>query len=226
MLVMAVESPMACTNRCMTRHPVDFSALTDTLLAALETLGPIVLAITVLVGTFGLPVPSTALLLAAGAMAREGLIDLPVVLVAGLIAAVAGDGAGYLLGHTAGERAAGRFSNGLWQQAQDRFTRQGWAAIYLSRWLLTPIAVPVNVVAGMAGYSAHRFLAAEVAGDLTWIALYAGIGVVAGAQWQRASELLGQYSGYAMGLALALVAGWWMLRTWTGRTRSVQVEQV
>lgn len=199
---------------------MDITTLTDTLLTAMTTWGPIVVALTVLVGTLGLPVPSTALLLAAGALAREGVIDLPTTLLMGLAAAVIGDGAGYLLGRKTGERAAARFGGALWQQASERFDQQGWMAIYLSRWLLTPIAVPINVISGIAGYNVRRFLAAEIAGDITWIALYAGIGVVLGAQWQLASAWIGQYSGYAVLLAVMLVGGWYGVRTVISRTRS------
>lgn len=198
---------------------MDLSALTDTLLSALTTLGPVVVAFTVLAGTSGLPVPSTALLLASGALAREGIIDLPMTLALGLLAAVAGDGIGYLLGHKTGAHAASRFQGSLWRRASDRFAQQGWLAIYLSRWLLTPISVPINVVAGMTGFGVRRFLAAEVAGDLTWIALYAGAGYLLGSQWQLASEWIAQNSGYVAVLAMAFFLGWYGVRQFVSRTR-------
>jgi len=206
-------------NQRKARQLMDLSTLTETLLTAMTTLGPVVVALTVLLGTLGLPVPSTALLLAAGALAREGVIDLPTTLLMALAAAVVGDGAGYLLGRKTGKHAATRFGGALWQQASERFAQQGWMAIYLSRWLLTPISVPINVIAGVAGYSTRRFLAAEVTGDLTWIALYVGVGVALGSQWQLASAWIGQYSGYAVLLAAMLLGGWYGVRTVISRTR-------
>ena len=74
--------------------------------------------------------------------------------------------------------------------------------IYLSRFLLIPLAIPANVIAGGSGYGWRRFLTCDIAGELTWLALYGGLGYACGNQWQVVVQIITQYSTYLLGLVI------------------------
>lgn len=200
---------------------MDLATLSQTLLSALTLYGAPILAATVLVGTLGLPLPSSTLLIAAGALARVEGISPVLFIIAALVAAVVGDGAGYLLGRHLGGALPERITRHRhWGAASERFAQQGWLALYLSRWLLTPIAVPLNVVAGASGYRAHSFLSAEIAGDLTWVLLYGGAGYLLGTQWQTASAFAATY-GSTLALAAGVALVLWFVARKLLQTRSL-----
>jgi hypothetical protein len=76
--------------------------LIDSLLTALTGHGPVTVGLVALLGSLGVPViPAPLLVLAAGALARQGLIDLSTVLFLGLLGALLGDSTGYALGRVA-----------------------------------------------------------------------------------------------------------------------------
>jgi len=65
----------------------------------------------VVLGNVGLPVPEETVLAMAGYAASRGVLHLPVILVIGVVSAVAGDNIGYWLGHRYGRRAIERFGH-------------------------------------------------------------------------------------------------------------------
>jgi membrane protein DedA with SNARE-associated domain len=185
----------------------DATSLSDFALAALMTYGPFALALTLLLGGAGVPLPGSIVLLAAGAFARQGFISWPYALLGGVVGVVLGDSVAYLIGRMGGAWAERRFSNvGGWQAATDQFARRGGWAIFLTRFLITPLGVAVSVIAGISAYPFRRFLLLDVAGEILWVAGYGLVGYALGSQWQAASQLLSDFSGLILGVAI-LVAG-------------------
>lgn len=180
-------------------------------LSAMTTAGPAALALALFLGPLGLPIPTGLLVVAAGAFARQGLMPLAPVAVLGLGATLLGDAASYLLGRFA-RGWAGRLGSSrrasAWQRAREQFRRRGGPAIYATRVLLTALDVPTNLIAGSSGYSFRRFLAWDVAGRVTWLLLYGGLGFLFSNQWQAVTALLGGYGlwvGIAVGVIFLLV---------------------
>ena len=64
----------------------------------------------------------------------------------------------------------------------------------------TPLAVPVNLIAGGSGYSFRRFFLYDVAGEVTWLALFAGLGYLFGSQWEAVSQFISDFSGLLVGV--------------------------
>ena len=183
------------------------SDLTDTLLTALLAYGAPALGLALLIVALGIPLPATLLLLASGAFARQGILDARVALALGLLGSVLGDSGSYCLGRCGGalvlKRVEGR---AIWSRARASFERRGGLAIFLTRFMLTPLALPTNLIAGSSRYAYGRFLALDLLGELVWIALYGGLGYAFADQWETMSELAGNLTGALIGL-LALVAG-------------------
>jgi membrane protein DedA with SNARE-associated domain len=180
----------------------DFS-LTDLFLTGMLTYGPPAFGLALLLGALGIPLPGTLFVLAAGAFGRQGIIDLAVASGFGLVGAVLGDSAGYIVGHFAKSWVERRFGQStVWQSAQQSFECRGGLAIYLTRFLLTPLAVPTNLIAGGSGYSFWRFLGYDVAGEFTWLVLYGGLGYIFGSQWEAINQFISDFSGLLAGLVL------------------------
>ncbi len=176
--------------------------LTDWLLSSMTTYGTVVLGIILLLGALGMPVPGTLMVVAAGAFARQGAIDWRMALLAGLLGAVLGDNASYALGRFANGWIQRRFNqSAAWRTAKDRFDEGGALVVYATRFLFTPLAIPTNLIAGSSGYNFGQFFTFDVAGELTWLVLYGGLGYVFGNQWQAVSQLVIDYTSYLIPVA-------------------------
>ncbi len=57
-------------------------------------------------------------------------------------------------------------------RAQALVARRGASGVFLSRWLITPLGPASNYVAGAAGLSLPRFMAASVPGKAIWVAVH------------------------------------------------------
>lgn len=193
----------------------------DQILAGLITYGLPVLGVMVFINAAGVPIPSTFFLLAAGAFVRQGMFSFPIAMGLGILAAVTGDGLSYLMGRLGKgwvERRFGQSAN--WEKAVALFDQHGGVAIWLSRFLLTPLAIPVNLVAGGSGYSYWRFLLYDFTGELVWVSLYIGLGYIFWSQWERLNQTINQFSSILIVVCLATGLGYALLRNSRKKMRS------
>lgn len=186
----------------------------DWLLTGLLNHGSGLLGAALFLAAFGIPLPATMLLMAAGAFTRQGVLSAETAWLAAAGGAVAGDACSYLVGRL-GLRwvPASLLAGATWQRAGALFARWGGWSVFLTRFLLTPAALPVNLLAGSSRYSWKRYMSAVVAGELLWVLLFGGLGHVFAAQWEGLSQLVGNAVGLlaggalvAAGLAAVLVA--------------------
>jgi membrane protein DedA with SNARE-associated domain len=180
--------------------------VTEFFLNALAAYGPAALGLALLVGNMGLPTPTTPLVLASGALAREGLMDWQAAVIWGYAGAILGDTFSYAVGRSGwdwAQRALSERRADLWNRALARFQRHAGLAIYLTRVIFTTLDVPINLIAGSSRYPTQRFVAATLAGRATWLVLFGGLGYIAGSQWQTAGQIVNDYSLY---LAIAILA--------------------
>lgn len=192
--------------------------MTDLLLELVTAYGLIILASTVFLAALGAPVPGTALLVLSGAFAASGDMEVLWVVLTGLGAAIAGDIAGYFIGFSGGDwlkEKLGRTPIGKQVNKADAFmAKWGGLGVFLSRWLVAPIGPTLNYVAGISHFGWRRFVLWDVLGEIVWVALYVGIGMVfsssalalvdliASASWM----LLGAFGMYLLGKRLLIVA--------------------
>jgi membrane protein DedA with SNARE-associated domain len=193
------------------------SDLSDTILSYVAIYGVSALCLAIFLAALGLPVPSTFCVLAGGAFVQQGVLDLPSTIVLALLGAVLGDTLSYSIGRVLRRPIQRRYGHSpTWLKAEAYVARRGGLAIYLTRWLLTPIAIPVNLVAGSSGYSLRRFLGYDTAGETTWILGYGTLGYVFGSQWETVSDFVSNFSGLLVGVALAAIGVYllvrWLLR--------------
>ena len=185
--------------------------LTELFLNGMITYGSVVLGIALLIGAAGIPVPGSLLIVAAGALVQQDILDLPFAFAMAVLGATIGDSVSYSAGRCANGWVERRFGKSTaWQKAQTSFNRRGDLAVYLTCWLFTPLAVPTNMIAGLNGYSLKRFLAYDGVGEVTWVLLYGGIGYAFGSQWELVAQYLADFGGWLV-LILAMAMGIYFL---------------
>lgn len=158
----------------------------------------------ILLGFF---LPGDTLLFAAGLLAaQDGAgVSLAVLLVAVPVAAVAGDAVGYLVGARAGRpllerRAERRVGRAELERAERFYDRFGPFAIVAARWIPW-VRTFAPLLAGVARMPYPRFLAANVAGALTWGAGLLVVGYLA------ASVPVIRYVAYGIAATSVLASG-------------------
>jgi membrane protein DedA with SNARE-associated domain len=64
----------------------------------------------------------------------------------------------------------------------------------------------------MAAYPWRRFLLWDVLGEVLWVTIYVGIGYAFSNRVQTIAEILGNLSWVIIGLIVALILGWQLVR--------------
>lgn len=184
--------------------------MSDFLLTQIINFGAPFLGIIVFISALGAPFPCTLIVVAAGAFAKQGLLTWYSTGLVAVAFVVLGDNLSYAIGHFARDPVLRRFQNSeRWIQAEKTFDRWGGMAVVWTRFLLTGIAVPVNLIAGTSGFGIRRFFIYDLIGESIWIFGYGGLGYLFGTQWEMVSEVLSNVSGLALGL-LVLAIGIWL----------------
>jgi membrane protein DedA with SNARE-associated domain len=152
------------------------------------------------------------LVIAAGAFSQQGILSWAQIAFLGLIGAILGDIVSFGIGYHARFWVAQRFGRSpAWRSAKQAFEARAGLAIYLTRFLITALAVPTNLIAGGSGIQFRRFIVYDSLGELTWIILYGGLGYLFGSQWEVVSEFISNFGGLILGLLL-LGVGIWLAR--------------
>ena len=165
--------------------------------------GYFVLFAWVLVEQFGIPLPATPVLLAAGALSAEGQISFPLALLVGVIASLAADSTWFLVGRHYGHhvlRILCRLSlepTTCVRKTQDSFGRRRGVTLMIAKFIpgLATLAPPV---AGENGMSFPAFLIFDGIGATLWVGAILALGRFFGDLLKRDTSLLdwtGRFSG-------------------------------
>jgi membrane protein DedA with SNARE-associated domain len=130
-------------------------------------------------------VPSETTVIAAGVVAADGGLELPLILIAAAAGAVAGDNVSFWIGKTLGERVANRYFTGKRKKHLDRAHRlleeRGGYLIIVARFI-------------PGGRTAATFAAGSL--DWPW-RRFIVYDVIAGVIWATYATLLGYFGGKA-----------------------------
>ncbi|WP_439681102.1 DedA family protein [Embleya sp. MST-111070] len=172
--------------------------------AAYTILAATVLAESVLlIGAF---IPTLTLLLAAGALARTGDLNLILVITTAASAVVAGDALGHRTGHLLGSRLrtgrlGRRIPTAAWQRAQALMARRGGQAVFLSRFV--PVVRTLTPhLAGATALPYRRIAPYSLLAAPLWAGAEATAGYAAATSFQHAIT----YGGPALAAAAAVIA--------------------
>jgi membrane-associated protein len=192
--------------------------MSDWALALVPHYGVWLLASVTFLSCLALPVPSSILMLAAGGFAASGDLVLWQAMAAALVGALLGDQVGYAAGRLGGPPLVERLSAApqraaLLARARAMMLSRGLIAIFLTRWLFSPVGPYANLAAGASGYGWRAFTLGSLAGEAVWVTLYTGTGHAFADNLEAASDLLSSALGLVGGLAAVVVLGLWLLHS-------------
>lgn len=188
--------------------------MSDFLLTQVINYGAPLLGIVVFIGGLGVPLPCTVLVIAAGAFARQGILPWHTTALISIISVIVGDSISYSFGYYASERVIERFGGSpRWLEAEKAFQKWGPLSIFFSRFLVTAIALPVNLISGTTRFPFRKFILFDALGEVVWIFGYGGLGYLFGSQWEVVSEFLSNFGGLVLGIIL-FVIGTKQARNW------------
>ena len=177
--------------------------MNDILLTQVINYGAPLVGLILLLGALGLPVSGSVVIIAAGAFSQQGFLDWAQTSALALAGTVIGDTLSYGMGYFAKNWIDRRFGSlPAWISARNSFNKQGGLAIFLTRWLITAVAVPTNLIAAGSGYKFSRFMLYDIIGEALWILIYGGLGYAFGSQWEIVSEFLSNFGGLILGLVV------------------------
>lgn len=171
---------------------------TGTLLHWVGEYGYPFLGVLLLVAAAGAPIPIEVVLVALGALsASAGGPNFAVLVAVGIGATVAGDALDYAAGRVFGQTVIERWVRGRWRERRDVtapaetspwqvWLRQlmAWSGsgpmIVLSRCVLTPLEMPISLLAGASRRSFRSFLLWDLLGEALYVLSYLALGHAGG----------------------------------------------
>ena len=189
--------------------------MTEWLLGLVPQYGLWLLAATTFFSCLALPFPASILMLTAGGFVAAGDLDLWQTLLAAAGGGIAGDQLGFWAGRGIGaplltKVRRDRSREKLVHKAVAMMDKLGAVAVFLTRWLFSPLGPWVNLTAGSTGYGWHWFTLAGIAGEAVWAGLYVGMGYGFAGNIEAASDMLGSILGMLAGGAAVIILGLWL----------------
>lgn len=183
------------------------------------------LFLVVVLGNVGVPLPEETILAVAGYLVWRGDMRLSLVLVVGIISAVAGDNLGYWLGRRFGRKALPRYARWVLGHperlvAMENFiARHGPFAVFVARFI-PGIRFMAGPLAGGLGMRLGPFFVANVLGATVYVPVVVAagyaIGYGLGDYVEQLQHVVGQVERLIVGIALVgamAVIGWRIIHT-------------
>lgn len=191
--------------------------MTEAFVPLIADNGVWVVALVTFLSCLALPVPSSLVMLTAGAFSASGDLELATVMTTAFLGAILGDNAGYALTRWGGAGLgawldADPTRKALMARARNYMLRWGGPSVFLSRWLVSPLGPYVNYASGLTGMRWRRFALWGAAGEAIWVGVYVTLGYTFGSNLAAVADLLGNLSGLAVGLFGVLGLGWVLLK--------------
>lgn len=187
--------------------------VSDRILSALLVYGYPALALTLLLGAIGLPLPIGVATVLAGSLAALGNLKWEWAAAIAVVSSFVGDIVAYGIGRAVSENLLVRYGRWIGYSAERKahvqalLARWGGMTVIISRTLTSSLSSIVSLFAGIGRYGFARFLSFALAGRLVWTSAYLGLGYAVGTNIDAASQFLGNLSGLIIALGVLVVAG-------------------
>lgn len=139
----------------------------------------------VILGNLGVPVPEESILVLSGYLVWQGQLRLPLVLVVGILSAVAGDNLGYWIGRRYGQETIERYGQRVLLtpariEATRRFvTRYGAFGVFAARFI-AGLRFMAGPLAGSTGLPPLAFVTANALGAMVYVPAMIAAGYAVG----------------------------------------------
>ena len=164
-----------------------------------ETVGPVALAILMLVETVFPPIPSELVLPFAGFLIGRGDLDPVAALLAATTGSVGGALAIYAVSRTGGRALVERYGSHVRLTSEDLDRAESWfedhgtVAVFVAR-MIPGARSLISVPAGTARMPLVRFTLLTTAGSAIWNTAMLGAGYLLGDNWERIETYVGPIS--------------------------------
>ena len=197
--------------------------MNDQLLAAVSLYGAPALFGIVAIAAIGVPLPITLLLIIAGSLISQGVMNLWWAIAAAGVGSILGDQIGYAIGRWAGPAVVARLSRVFGKRAnleamEAKVKAWGGPGIFVTRWLISPLGPWINLASGTAAYPWHRFLFWDILGELTGAALFISLGLFFSDRVMSLYAMLGDLT-WAIAALLTAIVLVYLLVTYLRRAR-------
>lgn len=170
----------------------------------------------VLAEQLGVPLPTLLILIAAGAFAGLGQLNLALILALAVVAALLGDAVWFFVGRRRGLQVLGFLCRVSLEQdscvsgAKGIFLKYGSPSLLVAKFIpgFTTFAPPL---AGATGMSAARFFLFDALGSLVWAGVFAVLGYAFSDRIEQIlayAESFGWWFGASLIAALVIYAAW------------------
>lgn len=180
----------------------------------LDQYGYLAVGVLIFMEDFGIPAPGETILLTAAIYAGAGQLNVAVIMVVAVLAAVAGDNLGYLIGRVGGRPFVRRWGHYVllpperFRKVEEFFDRHGGKVVTVARFI-PGLREANGIVAGTIGMPWLRFLAFNALGAALWVTVWTVLGYTAGAYIGEIYDEIARYFTYLViglvVLALALI---------------------
>lgn len=187
--------------------------MTETVLYYFALYGAPALFVVMAAGQLGIPLPTSILLLTAGALLADGDLSFWQIFGWGLAGAVTGDHLGYAIGRFAGVALRDRLDRwprlaGSLNKAEELTRKWGDGSIFLSRWLFSPVGPYVNLTSGLSLHPLYRFTLADIAGEIVWIGSYLSLGLLFAGSIAELADLVANAALMVGAGVITVLLGW------------------
>ncbi len=158
----------------------------------------------------GIPLPGETALIAGSALAKNGGLEIEVVIAVAAAAAIIGDSAGYAVSRRYGRRLLTRPGRtqarrmDVLTRGEAFFDRHGPKAVFFGRWI-TGLRVWASWLAGITHMPYRQFLMWNALGGITWAITIGVLGYIVGTAAERVVERAGLGAAILIGV-LAIAA--------------------
>jgi membrane protein DedA with SNARE-associated domain len=186
----------------------------------LDRYGYAAVAALVTLESVGVPVPGETVLIAAAVYAASGQLNIVVVALVAVAAAVVGDNIGYAIGRFCGRVFALRYgryvllSEHRLSSAERFFDRYGGAVVTVARFV-EGLRQLNGLIAGTTGMPWRRFLAFNALGAGLWVGAWTSLGDLVGSHLAAIYQHIARSEVLVLGalcVVLAALFGWRLLR--------------
>ncbi|MHA7882053.1 DedA family protein [Nitratireductor rhodophyticola] len=187
--------------------------MTEEILALFALYGLPGICVILAAGQFGVPLPTSILLMTAGALIADGDLSAAQVFAWALAGAVLGDQSGYAVARLGGRSLLGRVfrggasDTGNFARAERFSAKWGGFGVFFSRWLVSPLGPWINLTSGLTRYHWGKFLLWDLAGETVWIIGYLSIGYAFSRSIASIAELLANLGWLIGAAALTVLLG-------------------
>ena len=170
---------------------------------------------------FGIPVPGETILIAAAVYAGAGKLNIALVVIIGVVAAVIGDNIGYAIGAYGGRRVVERYGKYVFitperlDKAEHFFSKHGGGVVVVARFI-EGLRQLNGIIAGTSSMRWQKFVVFNFLGAVLWVGTWSMVGYFAGDHIDVIYEQITKYSLYVL-IGLVVVAAAFIFRAWWKR---------